>query len=274
MNRTISKIAASLLVAGTLFTCISMVTRSNDNSSAPLRDHDPVVIAKNNTLAKTPDAIQNLVKGLDIDVRNSAYLILQNAKNNEDYKWDEGNGAISYFVLGSLIEPMGSDVAIANMLMDDVKDCIAAKGEDSDCWMMYMGISPTWKSQVLDKIYASEKLQNVLYAWIKPELIKVVSGFNPTKKTYLKGAFDHMIFYTASYNHQKEKNFYKACMANNDPSLFTSGYRIVDMDSDYSVVANPYRRLETWVYRRVEEKTMTAQQINTWLKKLQKDLSL
>jgi hypothetical protein len=109
-----------------------------------------VVIAKNNTLAKTPDAIQNLVKGLDIDVRNSAYLILQNAKNNEDYKWDEGNGAISYFVLGSLIEPMGSDVAIANMLMDDVKDCIAAKGEDSDCWMMYMGISPTWKSQVLD----------------------------------------------------------------------------------------------------------------------------
>lgn len=270
MKKTFKGIAALLLAAGALFACISMAMRQ----PAPLRDHDPVVIAENNTLGMTPEAIQSLVKGLDVDVRNSAYLILQEVRNNDDYKWDEGNGAISYFVLGNIISPMGRDVAIGNMLQDDVEECYENNGPDSDCWRLFMQISPTWKTRVLDKIYASENLQNVLYNWIKLELISVIGSFNGTKMTYLKGAFNHMIDYTASYNHQTEKKFYNACLAVEDPDLFTTGYRVEDMMIDYDVVVNPYRRLETWVYRRVEEGSMTAGQINTWLKRLKNDLNM
>lgn len=274
MNKKMNRIAASLFVAGALLACVSMATKPNNNRPAPLSDHEPVVIAENNTLDKTPVLIQELVKGLDIDVRNSAYLILQEVKNNEDYKWDEGNGAISYFVLGSIIEPMGNDPAIYNMLQDDVDACIKTSGSDNDCWRLWMKISPTWKAQVLDKIYASEKLQNMLYEWIKPELIRVVGNFEETKTTYLKGTIDHMIDYTASYDHQKEKLFYTTCVNYNDLDLFTTGYRIVDMNADYDVVLNPYRRLETWVYRRVEEGSMTTAEINVWLKRLKKDLDI
>lgn len=274
MNKTFKGIAALLLAAGTLFACISMAMKPKDNRTTPLLDHDPVVVAENNTLGMTPDAIQSLVKGLDVDVRNSAYLILQEVRNNDDYKWDEGNGAISYFVLGNIISPMGRDEAISNMLQDDVEECYENNGSDSDCWRLFMQISPTWKTRVLDKIYASENLQNVLYNWIKPELISVIGSFNETKMSYLTGAFNHMIDYTASYNHQAEKRFYNACVANDDLDMFNTGYRIVDMDIDYNVVANPYRRLETWVYRRVEEGSMTAGQINTWLKRLKNDLNM
>lgn len=272
MNKKTKEIAASLLAVGALFACISMATKPIEKKSS---DHDPVVIAENNTLGKTPAQIQSLAKGLDIDVRNSAYLILQEVKNNDDYKWDEGYGSVSYFVLGSIIDPMFVDPAISNMLQDDVDECYKKNGEDSDCWMMYRGISPTWKSQVLDKIFASEKLQNVLYEWINPELVKVVGSFNETKKDYLKRTFDHMISYTASYDHQAEKDFYNACIFVNDPDVFTTGYFVEDdLSIDYNVVINPYRRLETWVYRRVEEKTMTADQINSWLKRLKKDLNV
>lgn len=275
MNKKMTKMAASLLAAGALFACISMATRPSENRPAPLNDHDPIILAKDNTLAKTPDSIQQLVQGLDIDVRNSAYLILQEVRDNEDYKWDEGNGSISYFVLGSIIDPMGSDRAIGNILADDVDACLQVNGPDSDCWKIYMQGSPTWKARVLDKIYASPNLQNVLYNWIKPELIRVVHGFNETKMAYLKGAFDHMIDYTASYNHQAEKEFYTACINDNDPDVFTTGYRVEDMAVDYfGAVVNPYRRLETWVFRRVEEGSMTAAEINVWLKRLRKDLDI
>ena len=86
-----------------------------------------------------------------------------------------------------------------------------------------------------------------------------------------------MIDYTSSYNHKKEKDFYNLCLANDNSDLFTCVYKIVDISQgayDYTDVANPYRRLETWVYRRVEEGSMTADQINTWLKKLKKDLGI
>ena len=159
---------------------------------------------------------------------------------------------------------MRDDPAINNIAVDDFNNCAAGKGDDNvECYRIYYTTgSPAWKTQVVDKILASESLQNIVYEWIKPELIRVVRSFDDTRMAYLKGAIDHMIDYTSHYNHQAEKNFYNECVDAEDLDEFTSGY------------TNPYRRLETWVYRRVEDKTMSAQQINTWLKKIKKDLNV
>ena len=277
MKKTFKGIAASLLAAGALFACLSMATKPN-NGTAPLRDHDPVTIARNNTLAKTPAEIENLVKGLNIDIRNSAYLILQEVKANDNYTWGEStNEKIDYFVLYTIISPTNSDVAISNLASDDMNNCIGAYGKNSNCYEIMWHGSPTWKARVIDKILASESLQNTLYNWVKPELVRVVGSFNSTKKLYLKNTLEHMINYTATYNHKAEKDFYNICLVNDDLDAFTCAYRIKDknnLEFDYDDIANPYRRLETWVYRRVDEGAMTAAQINTWLKKLKSDLKI
>ena len=275
MKKTFKGFAALLLAAGTFFACLSMVTKPN-NGSAPLRDHDPVIIAKNNTLSKTPTEIENLVKGLNIDIRNSAYLILQEVKTNDSYTWGEStNEKIDYFVLYSIISPTNGDVAISNLATDDMNNCFGAYGDNGNCYEIMWHGGPTWKARVVDKILSSESLQNILYNWVKPELIRVVGSFNSAKKSYLKSTLDHMINYTANYNHKAEKDFYNICLVNDDLDSFTCAYRIKDKNNlvfDYNDIANPYRRLETWVYRRVEEGSMTASQINTWLKKLKNDL--
>ena len=230
--------------------------------------HMPVDFAEDNTLAKTPAAIENLVSGFNIDIRNSAYRILQRVEEDDSYEW-----GIPYFVQDNILTPMRDDPAIYNLAVDDYNECLANKG--NECYsLFYTTGSPRWKTQVVDKILASESLLNIVYEWIKPELIRVVRSFDDTRMAYLKGAMDHMIDYTSHYNHQAEKNFYNACVDAEYLDMFTTGYRVVNMTVDYSEVANPYRRLETWVYRRVEDKTMSAKQINTWLKRIKKDLAI
>ena len=50
--------------------------------------------------------------------------------------------------------------------------------------------------------------------------------------------------------------------------------KIVDMAPVDDEITSPYRFLETWVYRRVEDGTMSAEQINQWLKKIKADTGI
>ena len=277
MKKTFKGIAATLLAAGAIFACFSMATKPIDNATASrmAADHLEVTRAENNTLASTPAEIGNLVKGLNIDIRNSAYLILQKVKCKECDAGDFlDNFGIAYFVNDFIMTPTNQDPAIYNLAVDDYNDCVATYGEDGDCYkIMYSG-GPTWKTRVIDRLLSSERLQTALYQWILPELKRVVGSYDPTRKAIVSSAINHMIAYTSDYDHRAESAFYKACAANGDLDMFTSAYRIVDMEYDFDHVSNPYRRLETWVYRRVADNTMTASQINTWLKRLKADLGL
>jgi len=276
MKKTSKGIAASLLMAVAILASVSMTNKPMD-SQPPLSDYNPVVVANNNTLAKTPPEIQNLVKGLNIDIRNSAFLILQQVKDIKDYQWGEStDDGIALFVHYSIVAPTNDDPAVYNLSVDDRNNCIAAYGDNDNCWEMTYYGGPTWKSRVVDKILSSENLQNVLYKWLKPELVRLVGSLDNVQKLYMKSVVNHMIDYTAAYNHNSEQAFYLACLENDNTDAFTSIY-VKDrntMEQDWDHVANPYRRLETWVYRRVEDGTMTAAQINTWLKKLKTDLQL
>lgn len=240
----------------------------------------PVTNAPNNTLASTPTDIQDLVSDFDIDIRNSAYLILQNAKNETSYTQVSGKLSEYEFLMVGFVYSIFDDPAVVNAMAKDYNDCIRSvgvdrlnKGEGRECGEMW---GRTWKSRVFDRLFASSSLQNTLYEWLRPELLRMVNGFDDQRRTYMRNAINHIIAYTDSYNHQAEKTFYQEC-CNSDygEKLFVLPYRIVDMKPvDTEDVANPYRYLETWVYRRVEDGTMSSGQINTWLRKIKRDMGL
>lgn len=239
----------------------------------------PVEFASGNTLGNTPADIQRLVSGFDIDIRNSTYLILQTVKNDKSYTYSTGNTAQMVFTMTSVIYPMYEDPAIINAMAKDYNDCIRSvgvarlnRGEGNHCSEQW---GTTWKSQVIRGLLSSTSLQNSLYTWVKPELRNVVNGFDSQKRTYMKNALDHMIAYTANYDHQAEKQFYRdCCNSAYGEGLFVYTGRIVNMRPADDAVVNPYRFLETWVYRRVEERTMTAAQINSWLRRIKTDMGL
>ena len=242
--------------------------------------HVPVELASGNTLASTPYEIESLVSGFDIDIRNSAYLILQNVKNNTSYTYAQGDKeAELYFAMSNILYPVLTDAGVSNAMAKDYNDCVRSlgverlnKGEGRQC---SEGWGRSWKSQVIDKVLASSSLQNTLYDWVKPELKRVMNGLNSDQRSYMRNAMNHMIAYTDNYNHQAEKKFYRDCC--NSPygeQLFVHTGKIVDMSPVNGEVTNPYRFLETWVYRRVEENSMTASQINGWLRKIKNDTGL
>jgi len=239
--------------------------------------HAPVEQASGNTLGNTPSDIENLVSGFDIDVRNSAYNILQNVKKGTSYTYATNTKqAKLYFAMTNILYPVITDAGVSNAMAKDYNDCVKSigverlnKGEGRQC---SEGWGRSWKSQVVDKVLASSSLQNSLYEWIKPELKRVMNALNNDQRTYMKNALSHMIAYTDNYNHQAEKKFYRdCCNSSYGEQLFVHTGRIVDMSPVDDEVTNPYRFLESWVYRRVEEGSMTASHINGWLRKIKGD---
>ena len=240
----------------------------------------PVEIATGNTLSNTPPEISDLVSDFDIDIRNSVYLILQNAQNDNAYTQVSGKQSEYYFIMVGLVYPIYSDPGMANAMATDYNDCIRSVGVEgvkngegaqcSDKW------GQTWKNRVFKRIFASSSLQNILYEWLRPELFRMVNNMGNTRRTYMSNAIDHIITYTENYDHQAEKNFYHDCQKSiYGEKLFVLPYRIVNMTPmEDEEIVNPYRYLETWVYRRVEEGTMTADQINRWLRKIKNDMGL
>ena len=241
--------------------------------------HVPVELASGNTLATTPADLQDIVSGFDIDLRNSAYLILQKVKNDDLYTNGSGKYREFLFTLGSILYPAIDDPGVLNAMAKDYNDCVKEigverlnQGEGQQCSEQW---GKSWKTQVVDKFLRSSALQNSLYTWVKPEMRRVFNALNSDQRVLMKNAFDHMISYTANYNHQTEKQFYRdCCNSSYGEHLFVLPYKIVDMTPNTDVVVNPYRFLETWVYRRVEDNTMTVAQINEWLRKIKVDMGV
>lgn len=240
----------------------------------------PVEIATGNTLPNTPADIRDLVSDFDIDIRNSAYLILQNAKDDKTYAQVSGKQSEYYFFMVGLVYSIYNDPGVANAMATDYNDCIRSvgveglkKGDGIQCGDKW---GQTWKNRVFKRLFASQSLQNSLYEWLRPELLRMVNSLDNSRRTYMSNAINHIIAYTDNYDHQAEKSFYRDCQNSEyGEKLFVLPYRIVNMTPmENEGVVNPYRYFETWVYRRVDEGTMTADQINSWLRKIKNDMGL
>lgn len=242
----------------------------------------PVFYAENNSLAETPSEIQELVEGTGVDIRNSIYLMLTSEYGFSKY-YDREHFSPELeekFIQFEILYKLRSDPAIRNVFVRDYNECIMEAGLEGIHKRDFPvdklnGWGITWKTRFIDRLLTSEKLQNILYDWVKPELKHFVQRCNDVQKMYLADAFDHMIVYTSQYDHQAEKDFYQACCASDyGANLFITTRKIVDMKPSGFEEANPFRHLEAWVYRRVEEGTMNADQIHDWLIRIKEDLNL
>ena len=233
-----------------------------------------------NSLDPTPKELNELVAETGVDIRNSLYLILYGMS---DYNWQQEYNLENEreFIEENILDNMVSDPAIHNLYYKDYNSCVESTDlkrlnkEGNPCWDVVTGWGPTWRSRFVEKILTSKHLQEILYEWVKPTLIHY--AYNEclwTQKMCMVNAINHMIVYTANYDHQAEKAFYNACLQTKyGESLFNENH-VVDMCPDYSEVGNPYRKLETWVYRRVEEGSMDAGQIHNWLVRIRHDLGM
>ena len=257
---------------------------SDDVFGSHLLKKEEVTILEDNPLNPMPQELNLLVAGTDVDLRNSLYSIVQGmVEYNGLATLYFDNDEIDEYMEYGIFQNMVDDPAIYNEYVKDYNRCIGAmdvdyvEEYDNPCYDSIETWGPTWKSQFIDRLLRSERLQNVLFAWTKPMLKKAFgSDCSLPQRVCLASAVNHMIDYTAHYDHQAEKEFYQACVADgsvywfNSPifSLKASG---LSRDEDNP---NPYRRLETWVYRRVEEQSMSAAQIHDWLMRIRTELNM
>lgn len=241
-----------------------------------------VTYAKGNTLGETPSEIKELVEGTGIDIRNSLFLIMTSEYGISDYYDMEYFSPVveERFIQYEILYKLRSDPAIQNVYAQDFNKCMIEAGLER----IHKGDFPveritgwgiTWKTRFIDRLLTSEKLQNILYDWVKPELKRFVQRCNDVQKMYLADIFNHMIVYTSQYDHQAEKDFYQACCSSDyGENLFITTHEVVDMEPVGIEDINPYRHLEAWVFRRVEENSMSAAQIHDWLIRIKDDLNL
>lgn len=237
---------------------------------------------EDNPLPSMPSELLPLVEGTDVDFRNSAYGILYGILS-EDRAYYNVNyfseGMVKHFVTFGFIDKMVNDNAITNVRIKDYNDCMENTKEedlgDSDCDDELEGWGSTWTTTFVAKLLASEQLQNILYNWVSPVLHKLYADSDMKLKMCMADVVNHMIDYTARYDHEAECSFYLACQESDyGEDLFNTTCMIEDMEPYEYTVGNPYRPFETWVFRRVREESMTAEQIHGWLVRFRNDLNL
>ena len=244
-----------------------------------LLEQRQVTYAEDNRLKDTPSELEAIVDGTEVDIRNSIFQILSLLDNNDGCFDAYGYCTLTqeYFNRRNVLYPMKANPAIENVLIRDYNNClqeVGLEGYHKDV-CREKGWGNTWKTRFIDPLLVSERLQNVLYAWVKPELKRTIQRLTTVQKMCLANAINHMIAYTTEYDHQAEKDFYLACCDSyygEDMFCYTCG--ITDMEPDRDKEGNPYRLFETWVYRRVEENSMTVMQIHDWLVRIKDDMNL
>ena len=245
-----------------------------------IENYIEVEYADDNMLAPTPAEIEELVVSTKVDIRNSIYQILAQLPDYEEqYEYDKESK--EEFITWNIIDNMVSDPAIFNVRKKDYKDCVKSatqdemEDEDFSCWSLMNWWGSTWRSRFITPLLSSERLQNTMYEWVKPILKHAFDECQLHQKMFIVDAINHMLAYTSKYDHQTEKEFYMACCDSEyGEDLFNCTEELYDMEPEFGTVGNPYRPLETWVYRRVEEQSMSAEQIHYWLVRIKADLDL
>lgn len=248
------------------------ISQNEEHKDPEIRDN----YYPDNKVSAIPPKLANLADGTKIDLRNSVYLWIRTVENFDhripNYAYSRFSSIkqqpvffIPYalFNLGSNFDPM-----ILATSREDMKKCIDS-GMKRDvayqiCWLN------TFRNKILYKIYASPSLQLITYNWIMPEWKKSFNQMDDDKKRLISEILNHVIIYTENYDHLKELKFYNKCK-NGKEYLFSSVFEEIDGEIE---LTNPYRKAETWVFRRVYHNHMTASEINTWLVKIKNDLNL
>lgn len=216
-----------------------------------------------NDLPEAPDGMKQLSNSIGVDLRNSAYYWLNQIKNG-DYYGEEIVYVVWWLMYGWI------DPAIENYQAREYNNCIRRYSAEELNNGSYQNCSygQTFFDNVTNRIYSSSTLQNQIYNWLLPSAKKTVNALDSNRRRMLVSTINHMVDFTANYNYSAELNFYNICMSNGKEYQFSDGRSAND------VVVNPYRKAETWVFRRVRSNQMTAAEIHDWFVKLKRDLGV
>jgi len=222
-----------------------------------------------------PTQLSEMAAPLDVDIRSAAYFWIKAIKEFNYTLYSRARIRKDY---PAFFIPYG----IFN-LADYMDESINASGNKDYRSCLDKGMLPveavkcylkSFREKLMYRIYASQELQEITYAWLRPEWEKALTEMDSERKDILREIIEHCISYTNNYNYQKELNFFNQYQWDRE-YLFTTTYDIINGEPDYEKgITKPYRKAEAWIFRRVHQNHMTANEINVWLKRIKKDLRL
>jgi hypothetical protein len=264
-----------------MFSCNNSTEEKTNNSDRQGETHqnqeEKTYSYPDNNVSAVPTELSKLTAGTKIDLRNSVYIWISTVENFDHKK--PGYGNITqyeqpvFFIPYAIFNLAGNlDPMILESGKNDLQKCVDSGIEINEAYnTCYLS---TFKNNIAYKVYSSATLQQVAYNWLLPEWKKSLSKMDSDKKRLISDILNHMIKYTANYNHKKELDFFNSCK-NGKEYLFTSTYEIINGEPNYeNGTKHPYRKAEAWVFRRINQNHMTAVEINNWLVKLKSDLQL
>jgi len=264
-----------------LASCGGNSDRANDNNASGQKD-EVVNIEKDAPPSEevvtdamfpaAPSALSVLANPLNIDLRSIAYFWIKTLKEFDYTGFDvteKPQDYPAYFIAYALF--YSDNQQISKSGMKDYDDCVKNGSSPEEAVKCFLR---SFKEKLMYRIYSSKELQEEAYMWLLPEWQEALAGMQNERKKIISDIINHCISYTKNYNYSKELNFYNQCQGDKE-YLFTTTARIVNGVPDYdNGIVNPYRKAEAWIFRRVHMKHMTAAEINSWLKRIKKDVKL
>lgn len=116
----------------------------------------------------------------------------------------------------------------------------------------------------LFEIMKSDELRDVAYKWAKPVYIEAFKKIPDDYQRIYIEIGKHAVDYLDDFSYRKEKRYLKKLRKANEEWKFT----IYAPDGSKPV----YRKIEAFIYRRIDHKDMSKKELQEWAKRLLADL--
>jgi hypothetical protein len=221
-----------------------------------------------------PKELQDLGDKETIDLQKAVKSWIAGGMKEDYSHWGEDSQeqvlvAYGLFNLGNYIsrEITASGNRDLQRCYDDKDDKDAGYAECSDVWLQ------TFKQKVAYPVYSSKSLQKIAYNWVKPYWKEAISKMDASRRNSYRSMLNHAIRYCENFDYQSEKEFLARCEKPDSELYFTSNYPLnADGEYDYDATPNNYRKIEAWVFRRVDAQHLSIDEIQGWLQKVKSEL--
>lgn len=216
-----------------------------------------------------PKQLQDLANKEKVNLQTAVKFWIAGAMN-EDYS-DWGKDAQVQVLVAYGLFNLGNYQSreIRESGNRDIQKCMDNGGTDcfNTAWLK------SFKEKIAYPIYKSKSLQDLAYKWLKPIWKEAIDQMDQNRRDSYMAMINHAIYYCNTFDYDSEKAFLVQCEKGDNKSHFTSCYPI-NKDGTVNFDGNPnnYRKLEAWIFRRVNDNHMSITEIKDWLKKIKSEL--
>jgi len=120
------------------------------------------------------------------------------------------------------------------------------------------------RKQFFSKVLSSEDTLNTLYEWALPSAKQMFLSLDRSDQIEYMMILRHIKKYVRKYDHNVELNYLRKLKSQG----FVDKFIRIGPDGKF----NHYRKLETFVFRRVFDGSMRPSRMKVWLRRLEKDI--